>query len=178
MRKAQDNPASITQGLESAAFAVPQKGLIDMAHALENPSEDIVIVEKLPSTEYAEELKFAEEPVTCILNASSDVKAPKYVYCCIEGVGAEVWDEKSKRWLRFKYVPVNRRLTIKRKYLEVLARSRVDSYSTREVSPTPLANHDGYALEGTTVQASPFIVTHDPSGERGHQWLQRVLSEY
>lgn len=178
MRRAQDNPTQITQGTESADFAVPQRSPIDIGHALENPADDIVLVEKLPDTEYAEQLKFAEDPVTAIINSSSDPKAPKYVYCAIQGKGAEVWDEKSKRWLEFKYIPVNRRLTIKRKYLEVLARSRIDNFNTREVTTTPLANHDGYQLEAVTVQSSPFTVTHDPAGERGHAWLQRVFQEY
>ena len=178
MRRAQDNPAQITQGVETAAFAVPQKAIIDVDESLGSVAEGIVIVEKMPDVEYAELLKFAEDQVTAIINQSTDPKAAKYVYCAIGGKGAEVWDEKSKRWLEFKYVPVNRRLTMKRKYLEVLARSRVDNFSTREVTTSPLANHDGYELEATTVQSSPFTVIHDPAGERGHQWLSRVMSEY
>lgn len=178
MRRAQDNPTQITQGTETAEFSVPQKTIIDIDQQLGSVAEDIQIVEKMPDVEYAELLKFAEDPVTAIINQSSDPKAAKYVYCAIGGKGAEVWDEKSKRWLEFKYVPVNRRLTIKRKYLEVLARSRVDSFSTREVSTTPLANHDGYQLEATTFQSSPFTVILDPAGDKGHQWLTRVMSEY
>ena len=57
--------------------------------------------------------------------------------------------------MQFKWVPVNRVLTIKRKYLEVLARSRVDTFATREVTPTPMANQDGFVLEANTVQVAP-----------------------
>lgn len=164
--------------IDTRAIPIPQKSPIDIGHALENAPAGIEIVERLPAADYADELKFNEDPVTVVINPSTDPKAAKVVFCAIDNKGAEVWDEKGKRWVQFKWVPVNRVLTIKRKYLEVLARSRVDTFATREVTPTPMANQDGFVLEANTVQVAPFTVRHDPAGERGHNWLTRVLSEF
>jgi hypothetical protein len=176
---AQHNPVfSPSPELSTGEFNVPQLGPIDVDRTLEVGREPIVIAERLPSVQYAEELKFNEDPVTIVLTPSSDRNAPKQVYCAVNGKGAEVWDEKSKRWIEFKYIPVGRMLTVKRKYIEVLARSRADSFSTREVSPTPHANQDGYVLESYTVPTAPVTIRHDPAGDKGHQWFARVMQEF
>jgi hypothetical protein len=164
--------------ISSSDFPVPQRGPIDVDKALGESPAGIEIVEKLPEQQYAEELKFGDDPVTGILSPSPDPKAAKQVYCAVNGKGAEVWDERNRRWIEFKYLPVARKITMKRKYWEVLARSRVDSFSTREVTPTPHANQDGFVLDPVTVQAAPFNVFHDPAGVKGHEWLQRVMSEF
>jgi hypothetical protein len=164
--------------VSTGEFQVPQLPKIDMAVALETVREPIAIAEKLPNTDYMDELKFNEDPVTIVLTPSSDRNAAKQVYCGVNGKGAEVWDEKSKRWLEFKYLPVNRVLTVKRKYIEVLARSRADTFTTREVTPTPLANQDGFSLESSTIPTAPITIRHDPAGAKGHDWFARVMQEF
>lgn len=168
------------QGQSTGDFKVPQfdGGSIDIGQRLEEGREPIAIVDKMPSTEFADELKFNEDPVTVVLTPSQDKNSPKQIYCAVNGKGAEVWDERTKRWLEFKYVPVGRVLTVKRKYLEVLARSRADSFSTREVTPTPMANQDGFALDADTVPVAPMTIRHDPAGAKGQEWFARVMAEY
>jgi hypothetical protein len=128
--------------------------------------------------QYMQELAFNEQPVTVVITPSSDRNAPKHVFCAVQGVGAEVYDPKARRWIRFTYLPVSTQLTVKRKYLEVLAKSRQENFSTREVSPTPMANQDGYVLEAESVPVAPFVVRHDPAGDAGLQWYQRMLSQF
>lgn len=173
--QAADNPVmAAPKEQEFDHSAMHQRGVID----LDNPAESIAIVDKMPEAEYADLLKFAEDPVTGVISPSSDRNAPKYVYCGVNGTGAEVWDERTKRWLRFPYVPVGRVLTMKRKYWEVLGRSRTETFRTREVTPTPHANQDGFVLEAETVAVAPFNVRHDPAGAKGHEWYQRVIAEF
>lgn len=177
--QAKNNPV-FTGPVETKAehYAVPQRDPIDVDRVLADGAEPIAIVQKLPSEDYMEALKFAEDPLVVILNPSPDPKAARFVYCAVQGKGAEVWDERTKKWLEFKYLPVGRVLTIKRKYLEVLARSRTDTFNTREVTPTPLANQDGYTLDASTVMAASFNVRHDPAGAKGQEWYSRVMSEF
>ena len=164
--------------LSTAQHSVPQMAPIDMAKALETVREPIAIAEKLPAADYLDEIKFNEDPVSVVLTPSQDRNAPKQVYCAVNGKGAEVWDERNKRWIEFKYLPVGRVLTVKRKYIEVLARSRADTFNTREVTPTPLANQDGFALEASTIPTSPITIRHDPAGAKGQEWFSRVMQEF
>lgn len=161
----------------TADYKVPQRDTIQMDQGLQD-REPIAIVDKLPDVEYMEVLKMAEDPVTVVLSASSDPKAAKVVPCWVNGKGAEVYDSNKKKWIEFKYLPVGKVIVVKRKYLEVLARSRVDTFATREVTPTPMANQDGYVLDANTVPTVPFSVRYDPAGERGQEWLARVMSEF
>lgn len=178
--QAMHNPvmAGPADQMSTGQFKVPQFEGGDMTRALESGREPIQVVDKLPTVEYADELKFNEDPVTVILTPSQDRNAPKQLYCAVNGKGAEVWDERSKRWLEFKYVPVGRVLTVKRKYIEVLARSRADTFNTREVTPTPHANQDGFMLEVNTVPVAPITIRHDPAGAKGQEWFSRVMAEY
>lgn len=172
---AQHNPVNATgPELNSGDFKVPQLAV----PTVETVREPIVQATEMPKDEYLDELKFNEDAVTMSVTPSSDKNAAKQIYCAVNGKGAEVWDERSKRWLEFKYVPVGRRLTVKRKYIEVLARSRADTFTTREVSPTPLANQDGFQLEASTFPTAPITIINDPAGERGHQWFSNVMAQY
>ena len=66
-----------------------------------------------------------------------------------------------------------RRVPVKRKYVEALARSRNTKYS-QQLRDT----RDPGSLEMVerTVLAYPFVVHHDPAGDRGRAWLQGILS--
>ncbi len=159
--------------ISTADVAPPQRAFNETGEA----APDIQIVEKMPDQEYNERLEFANQSVTGVITPSSAQKAPRYVYCAIQGQGAEVWNERTKSWLRMKFVPVNTVLTMKRKYWEVLARARTDTAETRQVNMNPDPHTDGYELVTETAAAHPFSVRHDPAGARGHEWLTRVLSE-
>jgi hypothetical protein len=171
---ARNNPVmAATPEIYTGDTAPPQRAFSESAEQ----APDIQIVEKLPPQEYADRLAFAEQPVTGTITPASMQKAPRYVYCAIQGQGAEVWNEKTKGWMRMKFVPVNATLTMKRKYWEVLARARTDTAETRQVNMTPDPHTDGYELITETAAAHPFSVKHDPAGAQGHEWLMRVMSE-
>jgi hypothetical protein len=46
------------------------------------------------------------------------------VDCWVNGKGAEVWDERTRKWMEFNFLPVGLPIITKRKYVEVLARSK------------------------------------------------------
>lgn len=160
--------------MSSGGLQVPQREV----NETQEFQSGIEVAERMPAQDYADLLKFAEDPITVVLTPSSDPKAAKSVFCAVNGKGAEVWDERSKRWVEFKWLPVARVLTVKRKCLEVLARSRVDTCATREVTPTPHANQDGFVLETNTVPTVPFTVRHDPAGAKGAEWFNQVMQQY
>jgi hypothetical protein len=161
----------------------PQRGPIDMEHALENPADPLVAIDPeaikaAASRDYLDQLAFSEQGVTVVIPKSGERNSPNFVYCAVNGKGAEVWDERTKRWLEFTWLPVNSVITVKRKYLEVLGRARVDTYTTHQTTPTPEPNQDAFRLEANTVPAAPFTVRHDPAGERGIDWFNRTMREH
>lgn len=173
---AQHNP--VMAGPQEQQFdpsMVPQRGVIDIDH---DPGPGIAIAEKMPKQDYMDAVKFGEDPVTVVITPSSDRTAARYVYCAVNGRPAEVWDGQRKVWLSFKYLPVGVPLTVKRKYLEVLARARTDTFRTESTTPTPLPNQDGFQLHSETSVVAPFNVRHDPAGAKGHEWYSRVISEF
>jgi hypothetical protein len=186
--RAIDNPVTTGKDVIGPGdVAQPQRAPIDLGQRLadggsppiETDVETLAQQVKAKATEdYLRELKFNEDPVTIVITPSSDRHAPKHVFCGVNGVGAEVYDKQNNRWLRFEWLPVSKVLTVKRKYLEVLAKSKRENFTTREVTPTPQPNQDGFVLEAETVPTAPFVVRQDPAGDAGVQWYQKVMSEF
>lgn len=187
MARAKDSPVSTgSNELSPEHFPAPQFPAVNLATLIDSPAEPIVtevegiatMSEADAKNAYLAELKFNEDGVTVIIPPGHGKDAPKYVYCAVQGVGAEVYNPKTKTWMRFPYLPVNTQMVVKRKYLEVLARSRIDTVETREVTTTPRPNQDGFEMVRETQQAAPFYVRFDPAGERGADWYRRVMSDF
>lgn len=128
----------------------PAREALEPAHI--EPVEHPVSREKL------EALAFNEEVLTVLVHDSTnptDEPVP------------EVWnDGRCQRFLRGK------EMQVKRKYVEVLARSKKTIYTQEE-----LPNRGGYRNVPHTALRYPFSVLHDPSGDRGKAWLQAILAQ-
>ena len=119
-----------------AKISIPAEKLDDIKidqHALiggdTNEREPIIIkAEKGTSKSYLDELAFMEEPVTIRLEPSAEKNAPAWFPASVNGEGAEVL-QPDGRWLHMAegYLPVGRRVTTKRKYVEVLLRAKIDT---------------------------------------------------
>jgi hypothetical protein len=178
----------VTAGADALSpehFPAPQHDPIDIGVALHTTPDPIetevqamAMSEASAKNVYLDDLKFNEQPVSVVIPRSAERNAPGYVHCKVNGVGAEVLNPITKQWMRWEWLPLGVVLTVKRKYLEVLARARKDSVTTREVNPFPLPNQDGFVLERDTTQVAPFTVRHDPAGERGADWYRRAMTEY
>jgi hypothetical protein len=79
--------------------------------------------------EYLERLAMAEEPVTIIIEPSTEENAPHSYYCAVNGKGAECLGPDGK-WRPIDWVPVGVQLTMKRKYVEILVRAKKDKVTT------------------------------------------------
>lgn len=120
---------------------------------------------------YMEALAFNEEPVTVRINTvTSGSKFPEtHVPVQVNGRGAEVLYEG--KWLPMGWLPIGIELTIKRKYVEVLARSRPEDIETK---------HDDAIVEkprNTVVrsQVTKYPMTIIKDTQKGHEWLSRLL---
>jgi hypothetical protein len=156
---------ALNRELHSEDIAVEQKS--DIINEQRQP--EIVRAEQLPSNAYIDELKFNEEPVVIRLEAVSEKNAPTHHHCAVNGIGCEVL--VNGQWVQMPYIPVGQNLTVKRKYIEVLARAKSDQITTK---------HDDVGAEyidnrvvRVTSRTTPFTVIKD--SERGHAWMSEIL---
>lgn len=127
---------------------------------VDDPVIEPVTAEALRNKDKLDKLKFMEEPVTVMVHPSSDKFAKPYIELFVNGIRQNVARGQNQ--------------TIKRKYVETLARMKLTTYTTS----TPI--EDGEArniITPSTGLVAPFSVIHDPSGARGAAWLSEVLAE-
>lgn len=90
---------------------------------------EIVIGQQELDKNYADELKFMEEPVTIRLEPSAEKNAATAFPVWVNGKGAEVF--QNGKWDEIGYLPVGRVLIVKRKVVEIIARAKVDTVHTK-----------------------------------------------
>ena len=121
---------------------------------------EVEVVTDLDWKAKADNLAFMEEPVTIMVHTTTDKNAVPFV---------EVWnDGRVQRFLRGK------EQTVKRKFIEVLARAKADTYQSQE-----FMDRDGnmnFRYPKTTSLKYPFSVVRDEN-PKGHDWLKKVLAE-
>ncbi len=174
-KRAIDTPVNAPKSEHSTGDYQPaQRSPIDLSAAnLADRGEVIVPVDKPLSKDYVESLAMAEEPVTIFINKGVEKHAPLTVDCWVNGIGAEVM--ANGKWVSFGWLPVGKPVTTKRKYVEVLGRSKTDSPSTGDMTKSDdpeVVN----ALSVSTSMRAQFSVLHDPN-PMGHVWLQRLMAE-
>jgi len=158
--------------LHSDDVAIEQPPRIVLTNDEPIEREEVIIpVSRAGAAQYLEQLAFANDPVTIRIERSSEKFAPHSVDCWVNGIGAELFIKG--RWVQCGYLPVGHIVTTKRKYVEVLARSKVDTLSTQVEKH---ADHEDNIIDRHTSQRSPFSVIRDAS-PKGAEWLTALLSE-
>lgn len=120
----------------------------------------IEVVDKPFDNEQMSALAFMEEPVTIMVHESTDPFADNPVQVACNGV--------NQFFLR------GEAQTVRRKYVEILARSKKTTISTPEIQ-----DHDGARtnkIVQRTALKTPFSVINDPN-PKGPAWLKQTLAE-
>lgn len=147
--------------MDTTDFQVGQPGIVDVPSTgdamLIKP--DIKPVDGPEWKEKAAMLAFMEEPVEVVVHTSTDKNAEPIV---------EVFnDGRVQRFIR------GQKQTVKRKFVEVLARAKVDSFGNEAF--TNDEGIQGYRHPKSVSLRYPFSVVNDST--RGQDWLQKVLAE-
>jgi len=147
----------VTENLEyqNDEFEIPAYGNIEVEEKRIEP------VDSPMESERAQQLAFMEEQVTIQLHDPQDNNPEPIVPVGVNG--------------KVLYLQRGQQHTLPRKYIEVLARARRVNYRTEEGRAA-----DGSmttVLKLTTTMQYPFTVIHDPSGDKGIEWLKRIMSE-
>ena len=136
--------------------------------SIEDFQPDIIVAQ--PSQDdYVDALAFNEEPVTIRLEPSAEKFASPWVPCWVNGKGAEVL--MGNKWVEFGYLPVSKQLTTKRKYVEVLLRSKRDSVQTNVIERD---NEDPRNIvERSTSSTALFSIIEDRN-PKGAEWATEL----
>lgn len=178
MSDAKNNPVNSPKGeVHSSTLHVPNKRSIDLSLDKDLVHGESIPLDSAPSSalnDFYEQLTFNEEPITIIIQSNSNDSKVKetHVPVQVNGKGAEVF--VNGKWTEFTWLPIGPMLTIKRKYLEVLARAKSNIVQTRHEEATVERPHN--RMELTTKQNFPFSITHD-ANPKGVAWLQNIMME-
>lgn len=119
----------------------------------------VEVVEKPVSKDKLDMLAFMEEPVRILVHDTTDPTA--------EPLPQVINDRSSQFFIR------GQEQTVKRKFIEVLARAKKTTYSQEKF--TDANGNESYRNIPHTALRFPFQVIEDT--ERGKAWLKAILSE-
>jgi len=162
----------MTQGrraVHTADIPIDQKSPLAGDGADREP--EIVRAEQLPDAAYAKDLAFNEEPVTILINPSSEKNAARHIPVWVNGKGCEVWNNQVNGWVEMAYIPVGQPLTIKRKYLEVLIRAKKDEITTKHADVG--AEYIDNQVQRTTSAVANISILEDKN-PRGVVWFTEL----
>lgn len=145
----QDSVRKFVRGPEKD---IPKKAALEqkLVEAVERPVSDT----------WAEDMQFNEEKVEVTVHTTSDKNAEPIVEVYNNGI--------PQRFIRGK------RQTVKRKFVEVLARAKMTSYGNQKIMLD--GGDETYVYPESTALRYPFTVHSDPN-PRGIDWLKAILSE-
>jgi hypothetical protein len=148
--------------MPALADGMPDREELAIAPAIEGPSGKL---NKLMG-----DIAFGEEPVTICLSQSNEKHAPKFIPCWNNGKKAEVLI--NGQWIAQGWLPVGVPITTKRKYAEVLARSKQDSVTT-DVVRHP--EYEQNLVNFSTSLTSPFSIINATSKDM--DWMNKISRE-
>jgi len=150
---------------QPGAIVMPDEGLPERGEAIQPVTAPL-------HDDYTQKLLFAEEPVTILINKSPEKFAPLTVDCWCNGKGAEVWADG--KWVEFGWLPVQKPVTTKRKYVEILARSK--KMSVKTVVGDETEENPRNEIERSNSLTAQFSVIGDKSPFAA-VWLQSLMAE-
>jgi len=123
----------------------------------------------LEDRDYQDKLAMGEDPVEIEIQPASEENAPTSYPAWVNGRGAEVL--LNNQWLPITYLPVGVPITVKRKYVEVLARAKTDNVKTvHDEANVAMPRNE---VRRTTSAVANFNVLSDPN-PRGPAWLAEL----
>ena len=131
--------------------------------------EIVEVGRSLLDGDYAERLAFMEEPVTIEIMPSGGDNPPTHYPVWVNGRGGEVL--LGGQWVTMVYLPVGQPLTLKRKYVGVLAAAK--SETVRHDAPDQRAATLLNIPHRTVSAACNFMVLQD-ANPRGPAWIAEL----
>jgi len=166
VRRAQKETLSADMPLgQKPDIVLPDVGPVNREQVITTLEEPLV-------DDYAAALKFAEEPVTVMIHPKQEANAPIVVDCWVNGRGAEVL--MNGQWVVFNCLPVGKPVVTKRKYVEALLRSKIDTINTIHEDAT-VERPDNRVSRITSSNAVMSII--GDNNPKGAEWIRRLMAQ-
>lgn len=158
--------------INTGDMPLSQKSDIDLDLPVQHGESLINVAgENSLNDDYQRELAFMEEPVTIRIEENSRSDFPEtHVPVQVNGRGAEVM--MNGKWTELTWVPINVVVTMKRKFVEVLARSKSESIKTQHDDAN--VERPRNLVQRRTSSNYPLSILQDDN-PRGREWLQRIM---
>ena len=119
---------------------------------------------------YIDNLAFGEEAVRILIHRGQEKASSKTTdYIAVNGTPAEILFRNG--WVPMGYLPKGVAFTTKRKYVAVIASSRIEGITTTVIERDK--EDPNNVIERTLTSPLPFVVLED-ANPRGAEWLQGV----
>lgn len=156
------------QELHSSDIKIDQKPDL-VGDILDRAPEVVRADASMANKDYLDELAFNDEPVTIRLEPNSGENAPTTIPIWVNGKGCEIYE--NGRWIECAYIPIGRVIVVKRKYLEVLVRAKLDTVRTDIDNPE--SENPGNRIKRFTSAVSSFSIIEDRN-PCGGAWLTEL----
>lgn len=156
-RVARQHHTEDTPLAQPAAIEIPSLG-----SPLNRESEVLVPADATAlNRDYVEALKFNEDVLDIILEPSSEENAPTVIDVTVNG--------------ETKYIPVGQQVSLKRKFVEVLMRSKPIAVSTQheDIGAKVVNNR----IIRNARAKYPMSIINDPAQGKGVEWMRRIRAE-
>lgn len=168
-----------TSEQHSGDTAPPQAPDIILGDTIERPESIVTADRAVLDKEYQAQIAFAEEPVTILLQPSMEENAPDHQECWVNGRGIEFLTSEGKWRVNWPgtpmgYAPIGVEFTTKRKYVEVLARKRIDRVNTVHEELGTVAQPIN-RVKRRTMSVAPLTIVHD-ANRNSREWFSRLLN--
>lgn len=158
------------RAIHSDEVKIEQKAPIIGDVKNEDRDSEVIVTDTPLNKDYLDALAFGEDPVTIILNPSAEKNAATAFPVWVNGKGAEVF--QNGRWDEIGYLPIGRSLTIKRKYLEVIIRAKLDAVTT--VHDDATVEKPINRINRSTSSVHSFSILEDKN-PKGGAWAQEMI---
>ena len=136
-------------------------------------SGDLMLLDGIEVTQdYLDELAFNEEWLEILINPSTHKNAAYIFENWSNGVGAEMLINGKPVVVRD--LPVGVPITVRRKIVEHIIRARVTE--VRTIYESTNVENPRNAIGRTDSRVHSFSVLHDPSGQKGIDWMRMVYA--
>lgn len=152
--------------------SIDQMESIDLSGEDDAPSRIVQAQADSLMADHQKKLAFAEEPVTVIIAKANDRNASWVVECWNNGRGAELLI--NGKWVESGWLPCDREVTTKRKYVEILLRSKTTQYRTEHSDPG--AEYVQNRAVPTTTLRNQLTILEDKN-PLGRAWLSSIVAE-
>lgn len=124
--------------------------------------------------DYLKELAFNEEPIHILINENARSDFPEtHVYCAVNGRGAEVLI--NGQWAEIQWAPIGQEVVMKRKYVEILVRSKSESINTKHEDAN--VERPRNTISRRVSANYPISVLRDDN-PRGALWLSNIMRSH